>query len=119
MIMKLDKDYDVRCNLGTIRDIESIFGKPFFTLASQLDKLTTLEQIKLLYTGVKRADSTIREEEFVDACENNMGIGDLSEYIEQFLLQLQYPGLSKEEVQQKIEKKLRQAESLKVSIGAN
>lgn len=106
MIIKLDKDYDVKCTLGTIKDIETRFSKPFYTLVSMLDKLTTTEQIKLLFVGAKRANANITENEFITACEDNLGLGELTEYLEQFVLQLQYPGLTNEEVQQKIEKKL-------------
>lgn len=118
MHIKLDKDYEVKCTLGTIKDIENRFNKPFFTLISGLDKLTTSEQIKLLYVGVKRANSEITEAQFTEECENNIGLGELTEYLEQYILELQYPGLSREEVQQRVEKKLEQTRKLQaVSTG--
>lgn len=117
MIIKIYREYEIKCTLGTIKDIENKFSKPFYTIIGGLDKMTTTEQIKLLYSGAKRADSSIVENDFVIACEENLGLGDLAENIEQFVLQLQYPGLSQEEVQQKIEKKLQAAASLRASIG--
>jgi len=113
MNIKLDKDYEVKCTLGTIRDIEVAFGKPFISVISGIDKLTTAEQVKLLYLGVKRADNTITEVDFTSECENNLGLGDFTEYLETYIMQLQYPGKTPEEIQQKIEKKLQRAEAMK------
>ena len=45
MIIKLDKEYELKCTLGTIRAIEKRFNKTFIPLMSDLNKLTTTEQI--------------------------------------------------------------------------
>ena len=58
----------------------------------------------MLFAGVKRANPAMSFEEFYTLCEENLGMGDLMEYLEKYLYALQYPGLSEEEVQQKIEK---------------
>lgn len=115
MVIRLDKDYQVKCTLGTIRDIENTFKKSFFKLASELDKLTCGEQIRLLYCGVKRADPDTEERAFVAACEDAMGLGELAEYLEQFVYEIQYPGLTREEAQERLGKKLRQTPA--ASIG--
>ena len=118
MIIKLDRDYEVKCTLGTIKEIEDRFGKPFLTIVAGLDKLTTSEQIRLLYIGVHRADPGLEESAFISACDDNLGLGTLTDYIEEYIMQLQYPGFTKEEVQQKIEKKLENSRRLQaVSTG--
>lgn len=117
MIIKAGKEYEVKCTLGTIKDIESRFNKPFYTLLSDVNKMTTTEQVRFLYVGVKRADPQVEEKEFAADCEDNLGLGMLSEYIEQYILELQYPGMSKEEIQKKLEKKLQQAEAMKAFAG--
>lgn len=117
MRITLDRDYEVKCTLGTIKEIEKTFGKPFFALISSLDKLTTTEQLKMLYIGAKKADDTLQEEYFISKCDDYLGLGALSEHIENYILQLQYPGMSSDEIQKKIQKKLEQAESLRSSIG--
>lgn len=117
MVIKLDREYEVKCTLGTIKDIETAFKKPFFTLAAELDKLNTTEQIKLLFAGVKRADPEVQQSQFISQCENCLGLGELTEYLEQFVLQIQYPGEAREEIQQRIEKKLTAAAALKASTG--
>jgi len=113
MHIKLDKDYEVKTTLGTICDIEKTFGKGFFELAGEIGKMTTDQQIKLLYVGVRKAQPEIAEETFNTLCENHLGLGDMTDYLEQFILQLQYPGFSREEIQKKIEMKMKQAERLK------
>lgn len=117
MKITLDKDYEVRCTLGTIKEIESTFKKPFMVLISEMNKLTTTEQIKLLYAGVKRGDKTVSESEFIGQCEDCLGLGELTDYLEQFVYELQYPGLTREEAQQRMEKKLKEAEKLRNSTG--
>lgn len=118
MFIKADKNYEVKCTLGTIRDIEAKFGKPFFALVSELDKFTTTELISLLYVGVHKADKSVKEQDFIAACEDNLGLGELSDCLEQYVYQLQYPGLTPEEVQEKIEKKLERTRALKKAQGS-
>ena len=112
MYIKLDKDYEVKATLGTIRDIERAFGKPFFELINDIGKMKTEEQIKLLYVGVRKAHPDMTEENFIALCEDNIGIGDLMEYLEKYFYSLQYPGLSETEVQERIEKKLQRNREL-------
>ena len=106
MFIRLDRDYEVKCTLGTIKEIESKYNKSFYTVIGALDKMTVTEQLRLLYIGVKRADAGVREQQFFAVCDAYLGVGALTDYLEQFVFALQYPGLSREEVQQKIEKKL-------------
>jgi len=120
MFIKLDKDYEIKTTLGTIRDIEKAFGKSFFEIINDISKMSTDQQIKLLYIGVRRAHPEISEDAFNAKCEDYLGIGDLMEYLEQYFYGLQYPGLSESEVQSKIEKKLqknRELQAARASIG--
>ena len=115
MYIKLDRNYEVKTTLGTTRDIEKAFGKGFFELAGEIAKMTIDQQIKLLYVGAKKADPALTEIDFNEACENYLGIGDLMEYLEQFFYALQYPGLSEDEVQEKIQKKLERSRELQAA----
>ena len=85
MIIKLDRDYEVKCTLGTIKEIEDRFGKPFLTIVAGLDKLTTSEQIRLLYIGAHRADQGLEENTFISACDDNLGLGTLTDYMEEYV----------------------------------
>lgn len=106
MHIKLDKDYEVKTTLGTIRDVEKTFGKGFFELAGEITKMTIDEQVKLIYVGVRKANPDLTEEKFISLFEEHLGIGDLMELLEKYMYGLQYPGLSEEEVQDRIQKKL-------------
>lgn len=112
MFIKLDRDYEIKCTLGTIRDIENTYNKSFFEVVNDVTKMRTDEQIKLLYIGAKKADNTLTLKDFTDKCEEYIGIGDLMDYLEKFFYSLQYPGLSDEEVQNRIEKKLQKTREL-------
>lgn len=106
MFIKLDKEYEVKTTLGTIRDVERVFGKSFFEVANAVTGMRVEEQIRLLYIGVRKTHPEMAEEAFAGLCENYLGIGDLMEYLEQYFYALQYPGLTEEEVRERVEKKL-------------
>jgi len=115
MHIKLDRDYEVKTTLGTIRDIEKAFGKSFFEVVNAIGSMKVVEQIKLLYVGVHKAHPEMTAEAFNALCENYIGIGDLMEYLEKYFYALQYPGLSEQEVQERIEKKLQRNRELQAS----
>lgn len=117
MKIQLDREYEVKCTLGTIRDIEKSLGKGFFELMGGVSKMTTEEQLKMLYAGVKRANRELRYEEFDRLCEEHLGIGDLMDLLEKYLYGLQYPGLTEEEAGERIEKKLQASRALQASRG--
>lgn len=119
MIIKLDREYEVKCTLGTIRDIEDHFKKSFVEIVSDIGKLSTREQIKMLFIGAHRANSELTESDFEDKCDNFLGLGDLTDYLEQYILQLQYPGKTAEEIQERIEKKVQRAAALRGSTITN
>ena len=112
MFIKLDRDYEVKTTLGTIRDIEKSFNKPFFDVVNEISKMKMDDQMRLLYIGAKKADNNLTQEDFFSKCEEYLGIGDLFEYLEKYFYSLQYPGLSDEEVQSKIQKKLQQSRDM-------
>ena len=115
MYIKMNKDYEVKTTLGTIRDIENAFGKSFFEVINSVSNMKIEEQIKLLYVGVRKAQPDMDEAAFNALCEEYLGIGDLMEYLEKYFYALQYPGLSDEEVQERIEKKLQRNRELQAS----
>ncbi|MCL2061033.1 MAG: hypothetical protein FWH03_00195 [Firmicutes bacterium] len=118
MFIKLDKDYEVKTTLGTIREIEKAFSKSFYEVVNTVSAMKVEQQIKLLYVGARKADAHLSESAFMDLCEEYLGIGDLMEYLEKFFYALQYPGLSDEEVQDRIQKKLQRNRELQASKGS-
>ena len=116
MYITLDRQYQVKTTLGTIRDIERTFDKSFFEIVNTVSQMKVEEQIKLLYVGVRRLNPELTEDTFNSLCEDYLGIGDLMEYLEKYFYALQYPGLSEEQVQEKIEKKLQKNRELKANM---
>ena len=116
MYIKLDREYEVKTTLGTIREIERVFGKSFFDVIQGVASMKVEEQIKMLYMGVKKANPDMTEKAFSDLCDDHIGLGDLMEHLEKFIFALQYPGLTEQEVQEKLEKKLKQAQRLQVPL---
>ena len=106
MFIKLDREYEIKTTLGTIRDIERVFGKSFFEVIQGIGTMIVEDQIKLLFVGARRANPSLDEAVFIAACEDNLGMGDLTEYLEKFFYAVQYPGLTDKEVQERIGKKL-------------
>lgn len=111
MYITLDKSCEIKCTLGTIREIEKSFGKGFYEIMKNIDKLTIAEQIRLIYVGVIKGGSSVGENEFAELCDEFLGMGSLQEILETYLYQLQYPGLSDDEIKEKIQKKLSQAKA--------
>lgn len=118
MYIKLDKEYEVKCTLGTIRAIEKRFNKPFIPLMSDLNKLTSTEQMRILYCGFAKANPDITEERFCELLDDNIGMGEFAEILENYVYQLQYPGKSKEEVEEIVQKKIQKANAMN-STGKN
>lgn len=118
MNIKLDKEYEIKCTLGTIRAIETRFGKPFIPLMGELDKLTTTEQMRTLYCGFAKANPSVSEEQFVALMEEHVGMGEFADMLEEYVYQLQYPGKSRAEAEEIVQKKLERARRLH-TIGKN
>jgi len=117
MYIKLDREYEVKTTLGTIREIEAMFKKSFFDVINGMASMKVEEQIRLLFAGIKKANPDMTEKGFSELCDDHVGLGDLMEYLEQFIFALQYPGLSEQEVQEKLEKKLERTRKLQSKAG--
>lgn len=111
MYITLDRDYEIKCTLGTIRDIEKRFGKGFYEMMRNIETMTVGDQIKMLYAGVKKSNPDLTELSFSDLCDDYLGVGDLQDILESYLYQLQYPGLNEDEIKSKIQKKITAAKN--------
>jgi len=112
MNIKLDRNYEIKTTLGTIREIERLFGTGFLDVINKITTMKLDDQIKFIFAGVKKANPEISEAQFTELCEDHLGMGDLMDCLEEYIFALQYPGQSVEEVQEKLEKKLQRSKSL-------
>ena len=112
-----DKELELNVKLGVTIKIRKKFNKPFNQVLSSLDKMDIDDYIKLLYCGVKEDEMSL--EDFRDLIYDNLGMMELYELIEKFIKKIQYPGLTEEEIDRKLDEKNQKALALKNMIGLN
>lgn len=95
-----EREFDFDCTLRTCLKIKSKFKKTYNEVVSSLDKLDEREMISLLYCGLRQSDVT--ENEFQDYILDNCGMGDLTDALMWFIKQIQYPGLTEDEIEKKL-----------------
>lgn len=101
------KELDFNCTLGVTIRIKSKFKKTYNEMIAILDKLDTPELIDFLYCGLN--SDQISETEFKQYVFDNCGMGDLMDYVTWFVKQIQYPGLTEDEIEKKLEEKRQKA----------
>ena len=111
MYIKLDKEYEVKTTFETIHDIEKIFDKSFYEVINMSTCMRLSQQIDLLYVGFAKAND-ISKEEFEQMCSEYLNHSDLVECLGKFLTALQYQGLSEDEIQERIKKKISEIQAL-------
>lgn len=98
MFIKIkDEEFEFNTKLGTTFKIEESFKKPYLRVLSNIDNMTAMEQIKMLSCGLNTKEDKDRLKNAIA----EEGLGVLSDILEEFIDELQYPGLSEEEREQK------------------
>lgn len=109
MFVEINKEeFELNTKLGTTFRIEEKFKKPYLNVLSNIENLNAKEQINLILCGLNKDD----ENRFKEAI-NECGLGKLSEILEDFIDGLQYPGLSKEEIEEKKLEKVKKQKHMK------
>lgn len=112
MTLKIvDREYDFNCKLGTCIKIKGKFGKNYNQLINEIETLDVLQLISLLYCGLDKNE--VDEQDFRNYLLDNCGMGDLYDYVMWFIKQLQYPGLTEEEIEKKLLEKKEKADKLR------
>lgn len=112
MTLKIvDREYDFNCKLKTCIRIKGRFGKNYTELVNDIEKLDVNDLINLLYCGLNKDE--VDEKEFKDYLLDNCGMADLYDYVTWFIQQLQYPGLTEEEIEKKLLEKREKVNRLK------
>lgn len=98
MFVKIkEEEFELNTKLGTTFKIEEKFKKPYVRMLQNIDNMTSKEQIEMLCCGINNKEE---EKNFKNAIYEN-GFGDLTDILEEFVESLQYPGLTKEEIEEK------------------
>lgn len=110
MFIKINEnEFELSTKLGTTFKIEKRFKKPYLRVLSNIDDMTAEEQIEMLACGIKEQEDIKKFKESIE----EVGLGELSEYLEEFVDGLQYPGLSKEEIKEKKLQKIKKQKEMK------
>lgn len=108
MILDINgKEFDFNCKLGVTVRIKSKFKKSYNELLNELEKLDAEKMVELLYCGLSQEQIT--ESDFKAYVFDNCGMGDLTDYVAWFVKQIQYPGLSEDEIEKKLVEKRQKA----------
>ena len=110
--------YNISTNLKLAYKIQDIFKKPYMKV---LEILTSSEaniedQITFLYLGYEIGGGLLSKDEFQNLISESIGINQLINYLEQAVVEMQYPGMSETEIEEEIKKKLEKIRMLS-SIG--
>ena len=105
-----NEEFDVNTKLGTTYKIEERFKKPYLKVLLGADDLKAKEQIDMIACGLPTDEAT----RFKKAAEE-IGLGELSEILEEFIDALQYPGLTSEAIEQKKLEKIAKQKHMKES----
>lgn len=109
MLIKIkNEEFELNTKLGTTFKIEEKFKKPYLKVMQSIDNMTAKEQIEMLCCGINKE----KEKDFKNAIYEK-GFGELTEILEEFIEALQYPGLTKEEIEEKKLAKIAQQQHYK------
>ena len=109
------EDFELSTKLLTTKRIEWKFKKPYLRILENIQDMESEDQVNLMACGIAYVDGKEDKEEikrFKEAMDE-IGIGDLSDYLEKFIDGLQYPGLSEEEIEQKKLEKVNKQKHMK------
>ena len=108
------KELEFNVKLGTTVKIKKAFNKNFNDILKNLDKLDIEDLIKMLYCGL--SEDKISKDEFTTLCFDNLGMMELYELVQMFIKKIQYPGLSIEEIDKKLDEKNKQAQAMGINM---
>ena len=110
MFIKINgEEFEINTKLGTTFKIEKKFKKPYLRVLGSIDMMTAEEQVEMLTCGIADEISVKRFKEVI----NEIGLGELSEYLEEFIDALQYPGLTEKEIEEKKLEKIKKQKKMK------
>lgn len=109
MNIKLNNNtIEINANLNVAFKLQERFQMPYMKV---IEHITTKEakideQIKFLFICYQNGGGTLSEQDFGEQLLNCNGISQINEYLEQMILNLQYPGMSEAEIEEELKKKI-------------
>lgn len=97
-----DVEYQFNCKLGATLNIKNKFNKPFKDVVSNLATFDIPDLIKLLHATII---NEVTYKEFETAVYDNLGMMELYDLIQLLIKKIQYPNLTEEEIDKKLDEK--------------
>ncbi len=95
-----DETYEFSCKLGVTKKIKQKFQKPFNVVIGEISEYDVPELIKFLYAALI---TEMDYKDFEKLIYDNLGVMELTEHVILLIKKLQYPTLSEEEIDKKLE----------------
>ena len=103
-------EFTFNTKLGTTLKIKKRFNKPFNAVLENIDKMDVEDLIRLLHCGIDENETPLND--FKDHLLETIGLMELYELVQSFIKQIQYPGLSDEEIDAKLKEKNLEAQAM-------
>lgn len=98
--------------LQTALNVQKRFAKPFLKAAHGIPSMTVEELISFLSCGLK----SMKPDDFKELALEHMGLNDLYDAVSKLVLAIQYPGLSEDEIEKKVQ--AQQEKIRKMNLGS-
>ena len=95
-----DNTYEFSTKLGTTVKIHKTFKRKYNDVVKRLGSMDVDDMIKFLHCAII-GDVTL--DEFSDDVYENLGIGDVGDMVMELVKRIQYPNLTIEEIDEKLE----------------
>lgn len=109
MIIHLQEhSLEIKNNIRLIFKIQEHFNKPYLKVLENVisNQAQIEDQLKFLFLGYQVGGGSMTETQFIDLIIDNLGISQVVGYIEQAITELQYPGMSEQEIEAELKKKI-------------
>lgn len=113
-----DETVEVRTNLNVAFKLQEQFKQPYMKVLEHIATKDARidEQVKFLYIGYQNGGGTMSENDFTQRLLESNGISQIGNYLEQMILDLQYPGMTEREIEEELKKKIEKIKRMS-SIG--
>lgn len=97
------QEFEFNTKLRVTMKIKEEFKKTYSEVAENLEKYDANELARLLYCGIDQ--SVISKQDFTNHILDNLGLAEVYDAVTWFMQQIQYPGLTEDEIEKKLMEK--------------
>jgi len=110
------QEFNLDTRLRVCYELQKQFNKKYMEIFKSISTMGIEEQIKMLYCGLSKEDKEKTSlTSFVDLLLDNIGLDEMLDHITKFVNQIQYPGLTEEEIEKKVQEKQAKLNKMKMT----